>query len=196
MRPAVSAVCHGLSGRSRRRGEAPSRGPHCHRSHSLDPVPVWCWYHRRCRGHSPDLPRRQRRSLGRGSRLRPGRCRVRRLLPPPRRHCWRRCRRRAGSLHALYGGQYDPVYVHVPTEQMQRSKCETNNFGRIATRSLPMPPTNLVLILYPLVSEYARAAPVGVREGTAQMVTPHVFIVVAMDRNACTPCKYHSQFAL
>jgi hypothetical protein len=52
----------------------------------------------------------------------------------------------------------------------------------------------LVLILYPLVN--TRAAPVGVREGTAQMVTPHVFIVVAMDRNACTPCKYHSQFAL
>jgi hypothetical protein len=45
----------------------------------------------------------------------------------------------------------------------------------------------LVLILYPLVN--TRAAPVGVREGTAQMVTPHVFIVVAMDRNACTPCK-------
>ena len=45
----------------------------------------------------------------------------------------------------------------------------------------------LVLILYPLVN--TRAAPVGVREGTAQMVTPHVFIVVTMDRNACTPCK-------
>ena len=44
-----------------------------------------------------------------------------------------------------------------------------------------------VLILYPLVN--TRAAPVGVREGTAQMVTSHVFIVVAMDRSTCTPCK-------
>jgi hypothetical protein len=107
----------------------------------------------------------------------------------------------AGAAAAVELGLYMPFTAVNTTLYMymyQRSKCEvkTNNFGRIATRSLPMPPTNLVLILYPLVSEYARAAPVGVREGTAQMVTPHVFIVVAMDRNACTPCKYHSQFAL
>ena len=97
-------------------------------------------------------------------------------------------------MYAL-GSQYDPVYV--PTEQM-RSKNQQFRANRyqIATYATNEP---RVLILYPLgflVSEYARAAPVGVREGTAQMVTPHVFIVVAMDRNACTPCKCHSQFAL
>ena len=52
-----------------------------------------------------------------------------------------------------------------------------------------------MLILYPLVN--TRAAPVGVREGTAQMVTSHVSIVVATDRSILALlAKHHSQLAV
>jgi hypothetical protein len=54
----------------------------------------------------------------------------------------------AGAAAAVELGLYMPFTAVNTTLYMymyQRSKCEvkTNNFGRIATRSLPMPPTNL-----------------------------------------------------